>query len=661
MCCRNSRHKFVLFVSALTIFLVSASIRPFLQAQARESRATTEWRTYAGDKGSSKYSPLSQIDRHNFKDLKVAWKWRSAETKITGTHTNIKTWTWECTPLMVDGVLYVSTSLSQVAALNALTGKPIWEYDPETWKNGTPPNNGFVNRGVTYWANGKDKRLFIGTGDAYLICLNAVTGKPITSFGNQGRIDLTQGLGREVSRKLYGVTSPPVICRDVVAVGSNVLDYPLVKAMPPGDIRGFDVRTGKLKWTFHAVPHKGEPGYETWEGDSAETTGSANAWSLMSADDNLGYLYLPLSTPSNDYYGGERHGSGLFGESLVCLDARTGRRIWHFQMIHHGLWDYDLPAAPNLLDITVNGRKIRAVAQLSKQGFCYVFDRVTGTPVWPIEERPVPPSSVPGEMAWPTQPFPTKPAAFDRQGMTADDVIDFTPELHQEGLKVLGKYKYGPLFTPPSADKPTFQMPGVAGGGSWAGAAADPETGMLYVPSNTLPFAIVLTKSPLPHTKYVGSFISTELIQGLPLWKPPYGRVTAIDLNTGEHRWMKPLGRNPSLEENPGLKALNLPPTGRPSRSHVLITKTLLVVAQEGNTQRSDGAPDGYATVNEFAVIDPKLRAYDKQTGELIGEIDLPRNATGGPMTYFLHGKQYIVFPTGGSNLLPELIALSLP
>lgn len=657
--------KLASLASALTVLLVSSASWSFAQAQPGESGASVEWPNYAGDKGSSKYSPLAQINRNNFKDLKIAWRWRSVETAITDAHPKVKTWTWECTPLMVNGVLYVSTSLSQVAALNAATGEPLWVYDPETWQHGTPPNHGFVNRGVTYWADGKDRRILVGTGDAYLVCLNAEDGKPISTFGQQGRIDLTEGLGRPVERKLYGVTSPPVICRDVVAVGSSVLDYPLAAAMPPGDVRGFDVRTGALQWTFHVVPHPGEPGYETWEHGSAERTGGANVWTLMSADEELGYLYLPLSTPSNDYYGGDRPGGGLFGESLVCVEARTGRRVWHFQMVHHGLWDYDLPAAPNLLDLTVrDGRKIRAVAQVSKQGFCYVFDRVTGEPVWPIEERPVPASPVPGERAWPTQPFPTKPAPFDRQGMTADDVVDFTPELRQEGLKVLEKYRHGPLFTPPATDKPTLLVPGVAGGASWAGAAADPETGMLYVPSNTLPFAAQLTEPalPPPHARYAGRYFPPELVRGLPLCKPPYGRVTAMDLNTGDHRWMKPIGRIPALEDHPAFAALHLPPTGRPSRGHVLLTKTLLFVAQEGSTQRSQGALDGgYAMVNEFAVIDPKLRAYDKQTGEMVGEVDLPRNATGGPMTYLLNGKQYVVFPTGGANLPPELIALSLP
>ena len=353
-------------------------------------------------------------------------------------------------------------------------------------------------------------------------------------------------------------------------MGSKVHDYPLAKEMPPGDVRGFDVRTGKQLWHFRSIPGEGEFGNETWDEGSWKTTGGANVWTLMSADEELGYVYLPFGTPSNDYFGGQRPGDGLFGESLVCLDARTGKRVWHFQMVHHGLWDYDLPAAPNLIDIRVNGKPVKAVAQVSKQGFCYVFDRVTGEPIWPIEERPVPQSTMPGERSSPTQPFPTRPAPFDRQGITENDVIDFTPELRKAALSVLEKYNYGPLFTPPSLEKPTILMPGIAGGASWSGAAFDPETGILYVPSNTLPFAVTMKKSPVPHADYVGEIAPVETLQGVPLWKPPYGRITAIDLNTGDHRWMVPMGD--LAQSNPALKQLGLPPLGttraRPRAPH---------------------------------------------------------------------------------------------
>lgn len=616
----------------------------------------TGWSSYAGYKAGSKYSPLAHIGPENFDRLKVAWSWSSVDEEIAKANPQLRTWVWESTPLMAGGVLYVSTSLSQVAAIDAATGNTLWVYDPETWKWGTPSNNGFVHRGVAYWADGNDRRILFGSGDGYLISLNARTGKPITSFGRQGRVDLTQGLGRTVDRHLYGVSSPPIICRDVVVMGSKVNDIPLVEEMPPGDVRGFDVRTGKQRWLFRAIPGEGEFGNETWKDASWKTAGGANVWTLISADDALGYVYLPFSTPSNDYYGVPRPGDGLFGESLVCLDARTGKRVWHFQMVHHGLWDYDLPAAPNLIDIRVNGKLVKAVAQVSKQGFCYVFDRVTGKPIWPIEERPVPQSTVPGERPSPTQPFPTKPAPFDRQGITENDVSDFTPELRKEALAILEKYNYGPLFTPPSLQKPTILMPGIAGGASWSGAASDPETGILYVPSNTIPWSVRMAKSPqAPHADYVGVPAHVETMQGVPLWKPPYGRITAIDLNTGDHRWMAPMGD--LGRSNPVLQRLGLPPVGRAARGHVLLTKTLLIVGQEGNTQRGEGAtvPGG------FVVLDPKLCAYDKATGKVVGEVALPRNATAAPMTYMMDGQQFIVVATGGANLPAELIAFRLP
>ena len=637
---------------------------PFLNAHASETQAATtaqavgsntEWASYGGDKASSKYSPLTQIGPDNFSRLKVAWTWRSADEEIVRTNPQLRTWVWESTPLMVGGVLYVTTSLSQVAAIDAATGSTKWVYDPGTWKRGTPSNNGFVHRGAAYWSDGDDRRILFGTGDGYLVCVNAKTGQPISTFGDGGRLDLTLGLGRTVDRRYYGVSSPPIICRDVVVMGSKVHDVPVVHPMPPGDVRGFDVRTGKQLWVFRAVPGEGEFGNDTWEGDSWRSTGGANVWTPMSADDELGYVYLPFSTPSNDWYGGQRPGDGLFGESLVCLDARNGKRSWHFQIVHHGLWDYDLPAAPNLLDVRVNGSPVKAVAQVTKQGFVYVFDRVTGRPIWPIEERPVPQSTIPGEESSRTQPFPTNPAPFDRQGVTENDVTDLTPELRKEALAVLAKYNYGPLYTPPSLEKPTIELPGWAGGASWAGAAADPETGTLYIPSITSPLVVsMVNPGSSAAAPYIGAPRPIETLDGVPLWKPPYGRITAIDLNTGNHRWMVPMGDF----THPRLQSLNLPSVGRATRGHALLTKTLLIIGQEGTTQRAER---GTAVAAAFEVRDATLRAYDKATGKVVGEVTLPRNVTAAPMTYMLNGDQFVVVATGGDNLPAELIALRLP
>jgi quinoprotein glucose dehydrogenase len=620
-----------------------------------------EWPSYGADTANSKYAPLDQIRKDNVKDLQIAWRWHSVENAILKDHPDLWTMVYEATPVMIAGRLYTSTSLSQVAAIDARTGQTLWVYDPESYTQGSPPNLGFVHRGVAYWADGATQRIFIGTGDAQLIALDATTGQPVSTFGVQGRIDLTHGLHRPVDPALYGVTSPPVICRNVVIVGSSILDYPRVPAMPPGDVRGFDARTGQLRWTFHAVPQGAEPGVDTWENDSWKQIGNTNVWTVMSCDEQLGYVYLPFSTPSNDYYGGQRPGHNLFAESLVALQAETGTRVWHFQMVHHGVWDYDLPAAPNLVDITVEGRRIQAVAQVTKQGFCYVFDRVTGAPVWPIEERSVPQSTVPGEHTAPTQPFPTRPLPFERQGITPDDVLDFTPALQRVAHRMLQKYTYGPLFTPPT-EHGTITVPGVAGGASWSGAAVHPDTGVLYVPSFTLPTILRISKATVSEgpSPYVG-VVSFGLggPQGLPLVKPPYGRITAIDLNTGEHLWVRPVGEGP--RNHPALRSLRLPALGWPRRSFPLLTKSLLFVAQQGILRNLGASPRQNADELELQNHEAVLRALDPDTGALIADIPLPGNASGAPMTYLVDGQQFIVLPIGGAGQPAELVALRVP
>ena len=620
-----------------------------------------EWPTHGGTNANARYSSLDQITRDNVRQLRIAWRWTSPDHELMALQTGIQTWLNQATPLMIGGVLYVSTSVSQVAAIEAISGRTLWVHDPKVWVHGTPANFGYVHRGVAHWTDGRDARILIGTGNAYLIALDARTGTPITGFGVEGRVDLTEGLGRPVDRRWYTVTSPPLVIGDLVIVGSSIQGWPMRLDMPPGHVRAFDVRTGTQRWIFHSIPQVGQFGNETWAGESWRTVGGVNVWTIMSADEELGYVYLPFSPAANDYYGGERHGDNLFADSLVCLEAATGRRVWHFQFVRHGLWDYDIPAAPNLVDVIVGGRRVSAVAQVTKQGFVFVFDRVTGRPLWPIDDRPVPQSAVPGEKTAPRQPFPTRPAPFERQEASPADVIDLTPELREQALEILARYDHGPLFTPPS-ERGTVLVPGVGGGANWAGAAFDPETGRLYVPSVTAPNVVTLSPSAGSsiNDRYVGRLQRLRGPQGLPLLKPPFGRLTAINLGTGDHVWVVPVGEGP--RHHPLLEPLQLGRLGWDRRSFPLATRTLLFVAQMGPAGGTQPAADRpWVPVPRVVSDDPALQVFDKASGELIAKIQLPANATGALMTYLSAGKQYIVVPIGGGNLRAELIALSLP
>jgi quinoprotein glucose dehydrogenase len=631
--------------------------------RAPNNRALGEWRAYGADLANTKYSPLDRITRENVRRLRVAWRWRSIDAPILESRPDLHTFLNESTPVMADGVLYTVTSLSQIAAIDPVTGRTIWTHDPKAYEAGQPVNLGFVNRGLAYWRDGETARLFAGTGDGFLVALDARSGRPATGFGERGRIDLTQGLRRPVDRAHYSVTSPPIVCRGVVIVGSSVLDPVVRQRGAPGDVRGFDARTGRLKWTFHTIPEPGEAGADTWEDGSNARTGNANVWTIMSADEALGYVYLPVSTPTSDFYGGQRRGANLYGDSLVAVDAVTGRRVWHFQMVHHGLWDYDPPAAPVLADVTIGGRPRRILAQVTKQGFCFVFDRATGEPIWPIVERRVAASTVDGERAWPTQPFPALPPPFERQGLVEDDLIDFTPELRAEAGQILRRHHHGPLYTP-GIEGTTIMLPGWIGGANWSGAGLDPETGLLYVPSITAPFIVTLQDADPEQSdlRFVSRPpLAAEGPRGLPLTKPPYGRVTAIALTDGSRAWMTPVGSGP--RDHPALKGLNLPRLGWPSRGAPLVTKTLLFIGQEPRRlhDRNRPSPRGNGVRAFFEPREAKLFVFDKSTGEPIAEIDLPTNATGAPMTYLADGRQFIVVPVGGANLPAELVALSVP
>ena len=638
---------------ALTVCLNGAS--------GAQSPPVGEWTHYGGNAASQKYSALDQINKDTVGKLKIAWRWTSPDNAVVAANPLSRPGMYHDTPLMVKGVLYTVTSLGQIAALNPATGASLWVFDPANWKSGRPGNLGFVHRGISYWTDGTKERLLLGTSDAYLISVDAKSGALDTTFGQGGRIDLMAGLANAVRSTNYSVTAAPIICRDVVVVGASIHDGPTHKEWPRGDVSGFDVRTGKRLWTLHSIPQKGEFGNETWGDDSFSYSGSTNVWTNMSADEELGYVYLPFGTPTDDWFGGHRPGANLFAESLVALDVKTGKRMWHFQAVHHGIWDYDLPAAPVLADIRVDGKVIKAVAQVSKQGFTYVFDRRTGVPVWPIEERPVPQSTVPGERSSPTQPFPTKPPAFERQGVTASDLIDFTPELKQAALEAIKPFNYGPLFTPPT-EQGTIALPGWVGGANWAGAAFDPEQGTLYVPSLTSPFVIQLvkpdpTKSNLLYVR--GGVQVPPTLDGLPIVKPPYGRVTAINLNQGDTKWVAPVGDGP--RNHPLLKDLNLPALGAALRNAPMVTKSLLFIATgQGNLGGGRALPVGGRPLSTGLPPEPvKLRAFDKATGALLWEFVPPSQPLASPMTYSYQGVQYLVV-AAGSGLSAELIAFTL-
>ncbi len=618
----------------------------------------SEWRSYAGDDSGIHYSPVADIDETNVRSLQLAWRWSSPDNAIAREDSSLYPGLYEATPVMADGVLYVSTSLHQVAAIDAASGKTLWVFNPGVYRRG-PPALGFIHRGAALWGSGRSRRVLMANGDGELVALDAATGEPIGDFGKEGRVDLKTGLRRPVERRNYNMTSPPMVVGDTVVVGSAVPDVWSFKTGVPGDVRGYDARTGKLLWTFQTVPQDGEFGNDAWLEESWREAGNTNVWTWMTADPELGFVYLPVSTPTNDGYGGHRPGANLFAESIVCLNARTGERVWHFQVAHHGLWDYDLPSAPLLVDIVVDGKPIEALAQITKQGFVFVLDRRSGEPVWPIEERPVPQSSVPGERTSPTQPFPTKPAPFDRQGLSPDDLIDFTPELHAEAVQLLTHYDHGPLYSPPTT-RGYIVLPGRIGGGSWAGAAFDPETHVLYVPSITFPHLVRLVppQDGTSDMRYVEQVFRGQFGPlGLPITKPPYGRITAIDLDTGEHRWMVPLGSGP--RDHPAIAHLNLPPLGWSSRGFVLLTKTLLFAVQGPHTYGLRD-PAGERAGVRAVTREPMLRAFDKRTGSLLAEIELPANAGGSPMTYRVDGRQFIVVAVGGGGIDAELVALAV-
>jgi quinoprotein glucose dehydrogenase len=662
---------------------VCASVGTLVQGAAAQGAATGgaaplgEWQTYGGDLRSTRYSPLDQITAANFSDLEVAWRFK---TDALGPRPEFN---FQATPLMVDGVLYMTAGTRRAAvALDAATGEMLWMHSENEGPRGAAAPRQLSGRGLAYWTDGTDARIVYVTPGYQMVALDAKTGILVPGFGRNGIVDLKLNYDQEMDLVTgeVGLHAAPVISGDVVVIGAAHLPGSIPKRQnnEKGYVRGFDVRTGERLWIFHTIPMPGEAGAETWEDGSAANTGNAGVWGQMSIDEELGLVYLPVELPTGDYYGGHRPGDTLYGESIVAVDLKTGVRRWHYQLVHHGIWDFDISCAPILADIVVDGRSIKALAQPTKQGWVYVLDRVTGEPVWPIEERPVEASTVPGEQASPTQPFVTRPAPFERQGVSVDDLIDFTPELRAEAVELVSRYKIGPLFTPPVVSRwegplATLMMPSTTGGVNWPGGSLDPETNYLYVYSLTQVSALGLVESDgvrsdmryvrgtaprpeappaaLPGAGAPGQLAAPSLtVQGLPLVKPPYARITAIDLNRGEIVWQIAHGETPdNIRNHPALKGLAIPRTGRMGRIGTLSTKSLVIAGEAGFFTTPSGQRGAM------------LRAYDKASGEEVGSIYMPAPQTGSPMTYLLNGQQHLVVSISGGTYSGELVSYKLP
>jgi quinoprotein glucose dehydrogenase len=708
-------------ISLLAVVTTVAAATISVSGQTRPK--VGEWTTYGGDLASTRYSPLDQINKDNFNSLEVAWRFK---TDFLGPRPEFN---FESTPLMADGIVYSTAGTRRaVVALDAGTGELIWMHSENEGKRGESAPRQLSGRGLAYWTDGRSARIVYVTPGYQMVALDAKTGVPVSGFGRNGIVDLKLEDDQPIDPITgeVGLHATPIIAKDVIVVGAAHLPggAPRSKTHEKGFIRGYDARTGKRLWIFHTIPSPGEFGNDTWLKDSWSYTGNAGVWGQMTIDEELGMVYLPVELPTGDYYGGNRPGNGLFGESLVALDLKTGQRKWHFQLVHHGIWDMDIPCAPILADITVDGRRIKAIAQPTKQGWLYVFDRTNGKPVWPIEERAVEQGDVPGEWYSPTQPFVTKPPAYESQGVLKDDLIDFTPELRAEAERIVSRYKLGPIFTPPVVSKwpgplGTLIRPGSTGGSNWQGGALDPETNLLYVFSKSQVTSLGLVQ-PEPDRSDFGYVQGTArdpnapvqtaagggrggrggggrgnastgsgqppaaaapgraggaaapalseagapvaggggrggeggpslTVQGLPLVKPPYGRISALDLNKGTLAWQVAHGDTPdNIKNHPALKGLNIPRTGRPGLVGVLVTKTLAIAGEAGFAT----TPQGRGAL---------LRAYDKATGADAGAIYMPAPQSGSPMTYMHNGRQYIVLAISGAAYSGELVAFRVP
>jgi quinoprotein glucose dehydrogenase len=724
--------RFAPAAAVLTAGTMWMTVRPAGQATGMPSTKNGDWTHYTADARGTKYSPLDQINATNFNKLEVAWRFK---TDNLGTRPEFKL---EGTPLAIKGVLYTTAGTRRsVVALDGRTGELIWSHSYREGNRAAIAPRQLSGRGVSYWTDGKgDERILYVTTGYRLIALNAKTGAMIPSFGEGGVVDMKKGTvfgkGQQIDLETgeIGLHSTPTVVKDVVIVGSSFKEGMTVKTHnnTKGMVRAFDVKSGKVLWTFNTIPKPGEFGNDTWENESWATNGNTGVWTGITVDEEAGLVYLPVESPTSDFYGGHRPGNNLFGESLVCVDLKTGQRKWHFQIVHHPIWDYDLSSPAILLDINVNGKPIKAVALPSKESFLYVFDRITGQPVWPIEERPVPQSDVPGEKTSPTQPFPTKPPAYARQSVGLDDLLDFTPDLNAEARRIVSRYKLGPMFLPGVVSKvegplAALTIATTAGGTNWPGAAADPENHIVYAQASNhsvAPIGLIEPPAGFSDIRYVAGtagqpFVEREgpgfgsaadapqragrggapgaaeggrggrgaapaagaapppaapaagaagappappqgggggglVVQGLPLLKPPYGLLNAIDLDKGELKWQVPHGDTPDAVRNsPVLAGKTIPKTGQPGSVGLVVTKSLVVLGDPSVTTTPDH-PRG-----------AMLRAYDKQTGKEVGAVWMPAPQSGSPMTYMANGKQYFIVSVSGGNYSGEYIAFSLP
>ena len=649
-----------LAILAISSMATAQTVRPLTTQRG-------DWPSYTGDTRGSRYSPLDQITGANFSTLEIAWRFK---TDSLGPRPEFKL---EGTPLVIRGILYATGGTGRaVVALDAVTGTQKWVHKEDEGARGSAAPRPLSGRGLAYWSDGRDERIIYVTPGYRLIALDAKTGQLIPTFGASGAVDLKADIDQTILPDLttgeIGYQGAPVVARHVAIIGAAFREGTAPKSFKnnKGYIRGFDVRTGKRLWTFHTIPQKGEPGYDSWLNNSADNAGNTGVWTQITADEELGLVYLPVESPTGDYYGGHRPGNNLYGESIVCLDLETGVKKWHYQIVHHPIWDFDLASAPILADINVGGKAIKAVAVPTKQGILYTFDRITGAPVWQFDEKPVEKGEVPGEWYSPTQPIPSKPAAYAKNGTSIDDLIDFTPELRAQAVTIASKYKLGPIFTPPvvsKADGPlgTLARGPTNGGSNWPGGAFDPETHTVYLASsNAAPAVLGLVQPPKERSDmdWIGGSAAPGgrgggglSVQGLSIFKPPYGTLSAINLDKGEIAWQVPHGETPDVVRNhEALKGMNIPRTGQPGFTvGTLVTKTVVI------------AGDAQVTTLPTRPRGAMLRAYDKKTGAEVGAVLLPAPISAAPMTYSVNGKQYIVAAVSGGNYSGEYIALRLP